>query len=82
MEETKNVQRAKSESLKVKFDDMRMEEGETVAQYVARIKEFVSAIKGATGQIDDDTMLSKVLRKLLPCYQSVVNPRAKMYIRE
>ena len=34
----KNVQRAKSESLRGKFDDMRMEEGENIAQYVARIK--------------------------------------------
>ena len=34
----KNVQRAKLESLRGKFDEMRMEEGETIAQYVARIK--------------------------------------------
>ena len=64
----KNVQRAKSESLKGKFDGMRMEEGENIAQYVARIKEFSSAIKGATSQIDDDTMLRKVLRSLLSIY--------------
>ena len=57
----KNVQRAKSENLKGKFDDMRMEEGEIVAQYVARIKEVDSAIKGSTSQIDDDTALSKFL---------------------
>ena len=64
----KNVQRAKSKSLRGKFDDMKMEEGETIAQYVARIKEVFSAIRGATGQIDDDIVLSKVLRKLLPIY--------------
>ena len=45
-----------------------MEEGKTVAQYVVRIKEVVSAIKGADGTIDDDTVLSKVLRTLLPVY--------------
>ena len=64
----KNVQRAKSEILRGKFDDMKMEEGETVAQYVARIKEVVSAIRGVDGVIDDDTILSKVLRILLPIY--------------
>ena len=64
----KNVQRAKLESLRGKFDDMKMEEGENIAQYVATIKEVVSAIKGATGKIDDDTILSKVLRTLLPVY--------------
>ena len=49
-------------------DEMKMEEGETVAQYVARIKEVVSVIKGADGAIEDDTVLRKVLRTLLPIY--------------
>ena len=47
---------------------MKMEEGETVAQYVARIKEVVSAIKGVDGAIDDDTILSKVFRTWLLVY--------------
>ena len=64
----KNVQRVKSESLKGKFDYMRMEEGENIAQYVDRIKEVVSVIKGATSQIEDDTILRKILRTLLPIY--------------
>ena len=33
-----NVLRVKTEILRGKFDDMRMEEGENIAQYVARIK--------------------------------------------
>ena len=33
-----NVQRDKSESLGCKFDDMRIEEGENISQYVGRIK--------------------------------------------
>ena len=41
-----NIQRTKRERLRGNFDDMRMEEGENVAQYVARIKEVVSVIKG------------------------------------
>ena len=32
------------------------------------IKEVVSAIKGASGQIDDDTVLSKFFRTLLLVY--------------
>ena len=39
-----------------------------IAQYVARIKEVVNAIRGANGKLDDDTMLSKALRTLLPIY--------------
>ena len=57
----KNVQRAKSKSIKGKFDDIRMEEGENIAQYVARMKEVVSAIKGATSHIDDDTIISNLI---------------------
>ena len=64
----KNVLRAKFESLRDKFDDMRMQEGENVAQYYSRIKDVVNSIRGATGKIDDDILLKKVLRKLLPIY--------------
>ena len=34
----KNVQRAKYESLRGKFDYLRMEEGENIVQYITRIK--------------------------------------------
>ena len=39
-----------------------------ISQYFARIKEVVDAIREANGKIDDDTMLRKVLRTLLPIY--------------
>ncbi|WP_233354917.1 retrotransposon gag domain-containing protein, partial [Vibrio cholerae] len=51
-----------------KFDDMRLEEAQNVAQYFSRIKDVVNAIRGATGKIDDDTILRKLLRTLLPIY--------------
>ena len=59
---------AHTKSFRGKFDDMRMEEGENIAQYIARIEEVVSAIRGTIGHIDDDIVLGKVLRKLLPIY--------------
>jgi hypothetical protein len=62
------VQRAKAESIRCNFDDVRNEVGENIAQYVARIKEVVNAIRGATSHINDNTMLRKVLRMLLPIY--------------
>ena len=46
---------------------MRMEEGENVSHYCSRIK-HVNSIRGATSKIDDDTILSKFLRTLLPIY--------------
>ena len=64
----KNVSRAKDESLRGKFDDMRMQEGENIAQYCSQIKHFVNEIRGAIGKIDYDIVLRNFLRKLLPIY--------------
>ena len=47
---------------------MFKEPNQKVSEGVARIKEVVSAIRGATGQIDYDIVLSKVLRTFLPIY--------------
>lgn len=44
-----NVRRAKVESLRGKYDDMRMKEGEHVAQCVNRIKYVVSGIRVVGG---------------------------------
>ena len=63
-----NVQRGKRESLRGKFDDMRMEEGENIVQYASRIKELVSAIRSVNGILYDETIIRKVLRTLLPIY--------------
>ncbi len=63
-----NVLRAKEESLRVKFDDMRMMEGENKVQYCTRVKEVVNAIQGANGEIKDETVISKVLKTQLPIY--------------
>ena len=64
----KNVLRAKAENLRGKFDDMRMHEGENISQYVERIKEVGNEIKGENGKLDEETILSKVLRILLLIY--------------
>jgi hypothetical protein len=63
-----NFQREKRESLKGKFDDMKMEVGENVAQYGARVKEVVSAIRCLSGQLDHDIVNSNFLRTSLPIY--------------
>ena len=66
--EDKNVQRSKSESLRGNFDNMWMDEGEHIAQYASRIKEVVSAIRSIAILLDDEIVLSKVLRTFLPIY--------------
>ena len=47
---------------------MKMREDENIAKYVERIKASVSAIKASGGKIEDETVISKVLRTLLPVY--------------
>ena len=37
----KNILRSKSKSLRGKFNDMRMQEGENIAQYCSRIKKML-----------------------------------------
>ena len=45
-----------------------MREDENIAKYVERIKASVSAIKASGGDIEDTTIVSKVLKTLLPIY--------------
>ncbi|GLJ51109.1 hypothetical protein SUGI_1088060 [Cryptomeria japonica] len=63
-----HVKIAKEESLRGKFDDMGMAEGENIQQYGQRIKEIVGEIKNAGGTMEDATVVSKVLRTVLPVY--------------
>ena len=60
----KNVLRAKAKSLRGKFDEMRVQGGETMVHYCARIKDVVNAIKGANEIIDDETMIKKSVKNL------------------
>lgn len=61
----KNLFRAKKESLRGKFDDMRMKEGEIIAWFCGWIKEVVKAIRGDEADISNEAMINKVLRTLL-----------------
>ena len=62
------MRRAKVESLRGQFDQMKMREDENIAKYVKRIKAIVSAIRASGGEIKDKTIISKFLRTLLPIY--------------
>lgn len=62
------MKKAKEESLRGKYDDMRMMEGENITQYGQRIKEVVRGIKSDGGTIVEDIVVSKMLRTLLSTY--------------
>ena len=57
-----NVRRAKVESLRGQFDQMKMREDENIAKYVERIKAKVSAIKTFGGEIKEEKIISKVVK--------------------
>ena len=63
-----NIKKAKRESLRGKFDDMKMEEGENVSQYGARMKEVVISIRSLGGQLQEEIVSSTYLRTMLPIY--------------
>lgn len=64
----KYVLREKYESFRGKFYDIKMKEGEKIAHYYSWIKEVVNSSRGCDGKIEDETMINKVLRTLLPIY--------------
>ena len=45
-----------------------MREDENIAKHVERIKASVSAIRASSGEIKEETVISKVLKKLLHVY--------------
>ena len=45
-----------------------MRDDEKIAKYVERIKACVSAIKTSGGEIKEETIVSKIIRSLLPIY--------------
>ena len=47
---------------------MKMQEGETIIQYCARIKDVGNAIRESNGIIEGEIVINKVLRTLLPIY--------------
>ena len=63
-----NVRRAKVESLRGQFDQMRMREDENFAKYVKIIEASVSAIKASRGEIKEKIIVSKIIRTFIPIY--------------
>ena len=66
--EYENVLRAKEEILRGKYDEMKMKDVETIMRYFNITKEVVGAIKASRGTINNEEVVSKVLRTLLHIY--------------
>lgn len=68
-----NMKRAKEESLRGHFDQMKMREDKDIVKYFERIKEIVSVIRASGGKIEDTIAVRKVLRTLILTYVIRVN---------
>lgn len=63
-----HVQKDKVDNLRGKYDEMRMQEGENIEQYSKRINDVVKSIKSVGGKLEEEDVVSKILRTLLPQY--------------
>ena len=66
--EVMKIRRAKAESLRGQFDQIKMREDENIAKYVERIKASVGAIRASGGEIKEETIIIKFIITLLPIY--------------
>ncbi|XP_057846870.2 uncharacterized protein LOC131056581 [Cryptomeria japonica] len=67
------VKESKLMTLKNQFDDLKMNNDETVASYFLRIDEIVNAQKGLGEEIDEHDVVAKVVRMLLPKFETKIS---------
>ena len=64
-EGNEKVRRAKMQTLRLKFEQLKMNEDESVIQFFLRVDELINAMRALGENISDDTFLvHKVLRSL------------------
>jgi len=68
----KYVKCAKMQSLKGKFENLKMSEDENITSYMKKVNELVCGIRCAGGVLDEDEIVAKVLRSLPPTYKHKV----------
>jgi hypothetical protein len=63
-EGNEKVKDAKLQTYRLKFEQLKMNEGETVSKYFLRVEELVNAMKGLGEKIEDAFLVQKILRSL------------------
>eukprot|EP00253_Pinus_taeda_P029275 PITA_29275 len=67
------VKRAKLQTLKIQYENLRMYNDESVANYFIRIDEIVNCMKNLGEEIKETVVVEKVLRSLSPKFESKVS---------
>jgi hypothetical protein len=63
-EGNEKVKGAKLQTYRLKFEQLKMNEDETISKYFLRVEELVNAMKGLGETVDDSLLIQKILRSL------------------
>jgi hypothetical protein len=63
-EGNEKVKGAKLQTYRLKFEQLEMNEDETISKYFLRVEELVNAMKGLGETFDDSLLIQKILRSL------------------
>jgi hypothetical protein len=63
-EGNEKVKDAKLQTFRLKFEQLKMNEDETVSKYFLRVEELVNAMKGLGEKFDESLLVQKILRSL------------------
>jgi hypothetical protein len=63
-EGNEKVKDAKLQTYRVKFEQLKMKEDETVGKYFLRVEELVNAMKALGGKNEESSLVQKILRSL------------------
>jgi hypothetical protein len=63
-EGNEKVKGAKLQTYRLKFEQLKMNEEETISKYFLRVEELVNAMKGLGETVDDSLLIQKILRSL------------------
>ena len=67
------VKESKLLTLKTQFDNLKMNEDETISAYFLRIDEVVNARKGLDEHIEEHDIVSKFIRLVLPKFETKIS---------
>ena len=67
------MKRAKLQTLRIQYENLRMHNDESVANYFLRIDEIVNRMKNLDEEIKEVTLVEKALRSLSTKFESKVS---------
>jgi uncharacterized lipoprotein YehR (DUF1307 family) len=72
-EGNEKVKDAKLQTYRLQFEQLKMNEDETINKFLLRVEELVSAMKGLGEKIEDVLLVQKILRSLLDRFDPKVS---------